>query len=186
MSLRCPTCGSTDLWQPRRRKSAFDLVLERCGYQRYDCRGCWRRPILRLGGRQDDQEVPPAISAEIAPVICSEEASGMNAVAAPAQPTVIGPTMLIRGEVFSSESICVRGRLEGTLHMNGSLLVIEQGASVTATLASDSLTVCRDGSFIGEVRTGSLMVEDGAYLKCKIETVPASELRSLSGPGGEG
>lgn len=112
----------------------------------------------------------------------------MNAVAAPAQPTVIGPTMLIRGEVLSSESICVRGRLEGILHMNGSPLVIEQGASVTATVASDSLTVCRDGSFIGEVRTCSLVVEDGAYLKGRIETTPRShfELQSFPDPGGEG
>ena len=86
--------------------------------------------------------------------------------------------------------------------MNDRLLVIEQGASVAAmvrvarvvvhgllagdTVASGSLTVYGDGSLVGHVRTGSLVVEDGAYLKCKIETVPASELRSLPDPGGEG
>ncbi len=123
----------------------------------------------------------------------------MNAVAAPAQPTVIGPTMLIRGEVRADEDIQVCGQLEGTLHMNNSLLVIEQGASVAATVeagrvvvhgllvgdtvASVSLTVCHDGSLVGQVTTGSLVLEDGAYLKGKIEAVPASELKLQAGAG---
>jgi len=117
----------------------------------------------------------------------------MTAGAAPPEPTVIGPTMLIKGEVFASEGIYVRGRLEGTLHVDGSPLVIEQGGSVAAmvrasrvvvhglllgdTVASSSLTVCRDGSLVGQVRTCSLVVEDGAYLKGMIETVPEPELQ---------
>jgi len=83
----------------------------------------------------------------------------MTAGVAPAQPTVIGPTMLVQGEVYASEGIHVRGRLEGTLHVNGGRLVIEEGGSVAAmvraacvvvhglllgdTVASSSLTVCR-------------------------------------------
>ena len=128
----------------------------------------------------------------------------MTAAAAPAQPTVIGPTMLIQGEIYASEGIYVRGRLEGTLHVDGSPLVIEQGGSVAAmvraarvvvhglllgdTVASSSLTVCRDGSLVGQVKTCSLVVEDGAYLKGRIETVPGSEidLQNVPDPGGEG
>jgi cytoskeletal protein CcmA (bactofilin family) len=128
----------------------------------------------------------------------------MTAGAAPAEPTVIAPTMLIQGEVRSREGIHVRGRLEGILHVNGSRLVIEQGGSVAAmvraarvvvhglllgdTVASSSITVCRDGSLIGEVRTCSLVVEDGAYLKGKIETMPGSELelQNVPDPSGEG
>jgi cytoskeletal protein CcmA (bactofilin family) len=204
MSLRCPTCGSTDLWRPRRRKSAFDRLLERCGYQRLDCRGCWRRPILRIEKREDYQEAPAAAGAEIAPAISGEETTDMTAGAAPAQLTVIGPTMLIRGDVRAGEDVQLLGQLEGTLHMNDSLLVIEQGARVTAmvraarvvvrgllvgdTVASESLTVCRDGSLIGQIRTGSLVVEDGACLKSKLETAPASEIKLQNFPdtGGEG
>lgn len=112
--------------------------------------------------------------------------------------------MLIQGEVRAGEGIQVRGRLEGTLHLNGSRLVIEPGASVAATVraahvevhglllgdtvASSSLTVYRDGSLIGQVRTCLLVVEDGAYLKGRIETLPQPELelQSFPDPGGEG
>ena len=87
--------------------------------------------------------------------------------------------------------------------MNDRLLVIEQGASVTAmvraatvvvrgllvgdTVASGSLTVCRGSSLTGPVRTASLAVEDGAYLQGRFETAPASELklRTFSAAGGE-
>jgi cytoskeletal protein CcmA (bactofilin family) len=122
----------------------------------------------------------------------------MTAGAAPAQLTVIGPTMLIQGEVRGSEDIYVRGRLEGTLHVTGSRLVIEPGGSVAAmvraahveihglllgdTVASSGLTVRRDGRLTGQVRTCSLVVEDGAYLKGRIEAVPGSELELQNVP----
>lgn len=66
MTLRCPTCGSKDLWLPRREKTTFDRWLEKFGYRRFDCRGCWRRPILRTRGQWKSRstELPAAVEAE--------------------------------------------------------------------------------------------------------------------------
>jgi len=55
--------------------------------------------------------------------------------------------------------------------------VVVHGLLLGDTVASSSLTVCRDGSLVGQVRTCSLVVEDGAYLKGMIETVPEPELQ---------
>jgi cytoskeletal protein CcmA (bactofilin family) len=203
MILRCPACGSKDLWRPRRHKSTFDLLIEKFGYRRFDCRGCWKRPILRVGNRQQyaaavaEAAAEAAVTAaaappvEVAPQIPSPPVQREEPVAAPVsvagpEPTVIGPTMVIQGEVYSNESIRVHGRLEGVLQATDSRVVIEPEGSVKATVraadvivrgrlegetvASGSITVCRDGRLIGEAKTARLVVEDGAYVKGKNET----------------
>jgi len=201
MALRCPTCGSKDLWLPRRKKSRFDLFVEQFGYKRFDCRGCWRRPILKVDKKKKYTDPPVAAPAEVAPEISSpeinvEEAPAIPipipAIVTPPELTIIGPTMLIQGEMHTRESIRVYGRLEGALNATGCRVVIEQDATVAAslraadvvvrgrlegdTVASGSITVCRDGRLIGEARTARLVVEDGAFVKGKNET--GAELKS--------
>jgi len=203
MSLRCPACGSKDLWQPRRHKTRFDLLVEAFGYQRYDCRGCWRRPILRVEKKKKSRGAPAPALPEPEPETYSPEVYIEEPVNLPASldlpvPTVIGPTMLIRGEFHTGEGIRVYGRLEGSLHATGYRVVVEQAGSVAATVragdvvvrgrlegdtvASGSITVCRDGRLIGEARTARLIVEDGAFVKGKNETGAELKPPTESGP----
>jgi cytoskeletal protein CcmA (bactofilin family) len=70
--------------------------------------------------------------------------------------TTIGPSLLINGEVTSSEDITVHGTVKGHIHMDaGSLRVAQQGR-VDAEVRGSSVTI--DGSLAGGV-TASARVE---------------------------
>ncbi len=156
MKLLCPACGSKDLWQPH-AKTSFDLVLEKRGYGRFDCRNCWKRSIFRVSRQAHQRETQQREATE--PIIMTK----------PEESTVIGATVLISGEVSSGEGMTIRGVLEGTLAMDRYRLVIEPGGNVAADVNAGSVTVCRDGTLTGQVKTPSFVVEDGANFNGKIE-----------------
>ncbi len=158
MKFRCPICGSKDLWQPH-EKTSFDLILEKRGYSRYDCRNCGKRPIFHVG-RQE---------AEAAPPLQEGAATEAPAITRPVESTIIGASVLISGEISSREGMTVRGVLEGALTMDGFRLVIEAGGEVAAEVSAGSIAVCRDGALTGNVRTPSFVVDDGANFNGQIE-----------------
>jgi cytoskeletal protein CcmA (bactofilin family) len=175
MKLICPTCGSKDLWQPH-TKTSFDRILETHGYGRYDCRNCWKRSIFKFDRKAFQRDssrrkamVDPPIQEETA----TEPAPLTTPVATtrPEESTIIGPTVLISGEIFSREGMTIRGVLEGTLAMDGYRLVIEAGGNVSADVTAGSITVCRDGTLTGQVRTPSFVVDDGGNFNGKIELI---------------
>ena len=182
MDLRCPACGSKDLWQPRRFKSAWDRVLERFGYQGLDCRKCKKRSAFPLERRKRDRRTSTAPKIDPAP-----SPAPHTVLETIGEGTTIAPGLRIYGELSSSESIRVQGEVKGTVDVKGSGLVIEHGGSVTGTVqaafivvhgilrggsvTSDRITVCRNGSVIADVRAGSIAVEEGAYLQGKLDTV---------------
>lgn len=171
MKFRCPTCGSKDLWQPH-KKTSFDLMLEKRGYGRYDCRNCWKRSIFRVNHRSRQRETPgpPVYEATTTePITIEPVAIEPVAITRSPESTVIGATVLINGAISSGEGMTIRGVLEGTLAINGFRLVIEAGGNVAADVNAGSITVCRDGSLTGQVRTPSFVLEDGAYFSGNIE-----------------
>ena len=167
MTLRCPTCGSQDLWQPH-KKTSFDVILRKHGYERYDCRNCWKRSIFRIH-RQGRKRETPRRESEAPPPVPEGKPTEPIARTGPPQSTVIGATVLISGIVSSSEGMTIRGVLEGTLAMDGCQLVIEPGGNVRADVNAGSITVRPDGTLTGQVRTPSFVLEDGAYFKGNIE-----------------
>jgi len=55
------------------------------------------------------------------------------------------------------------------LVINDCRLVIEPGGHVAAEVNAGSVTVCRDGTLTGQVRTPSFVLEDGAHFNGNIE-----------------
>jgi cytoskeletal protein CcmA (bactofilin family)/predicted RNA-binding Zn-ribbon protein involved in translation (DUF1610 family) len=180
MKFRCPTCGSKDLWQPH-KKTSFDVMIEKRGYGRYDCRNCWKRSIFRVDKtrrrRSASSLVQPEKATEptateptpIEPTRAEPIATKPSPIARPAESTIIGATVLINGVVSSGEEMTIRGVLEGILVINDCRLVIEPGGHVAAEVNAGSVTVCRDGTLTGQVRTPSFVLEDGAHFNGNIE-----------------
>src|SRR5437016_12872099 len=104
MALRCARCGSKDLWQPRRYKSTFDHVLAMFGYERMDCRNCKKRSIFPDTKRNHSRKTSTARKFELSP---AEPLNNNMDGSAPAERTIIGPSMVINGEVYSRELIQV-------------------------------------------------------------------------------
>jgi len=97
----------------------------------------------------------------------------------------IGKTVVVRGEVTAAEDLLILGRVEGNIVVQNHTLTIGKGATIEAEItahsvvvegqvtgnveASEQLEVSPDGVVIGNVKTPSLVIRDGATLKGSVD-----------------
>lgn len=108
-------------------------------------------------------------------------------------PASIGKAVKISGQIHSKEDLYVDGEVEGTIelpdhrltigpsgkvHSNGKVAsnvrareVVILGNVQGNVHASDKLEVRRDASVVGDIKTGRIVIEDGAHLKGSIDIV---------------
>lgn len=103
----------------------------------------------------------------------------------------IGKGLIIKGEITGSESICVDGRVEGSINLPEhrvtigpegqvfasitALEVVVQGKVTGNVTVSGRLELRSEGSLIGDVVAERINVADGAFFKGKIEIVKAGQ-----------
>lgn len=103
----------------------------------------------------------------------------------------IGKALVIKGEITGSESICIDGKVEGSINLPGHRLTVGPEGQVFATITalevvvqgkitgnvtvSGRLEVRSEGSLIGDVVAERINVADGAFFKGKIEIVRAGQ-----------
>lgn len=175
--------------------NTLDHMLSAGGYQRVDCRNCKNRFVvsieewnefLKASTAANGRPLAPA-RIEKPPAVPVPSVASAPSAAADAADTMIGPGMVLEGEMHTREDICIFGEMEGTLDASGCLVVIAQGGSIAGSVKAghvmihgrlrapvvnaDRITVCSDGSLIANVKANSIVVEDGAYLRGKIETI---------------
>jgi cytoskeletal protein CcmA (bactofilin family) len=99
--------------------------------------------------------------------------------------------MVIKGEIRSKESLHIDGEVEGTLHMYDCRLTISRegrlGANVKAREiellgvangnleATSKITVRKGARLVGDLRAPGIVIEEGAYVKGKIEIINSTE-----------
>ena len=185
MQLRCRACGSKDLWQPRRHMSAYDNVLAKGGYQRVDCRNCRNRFVVSMEDWKEFLKASSPSNGRAAAPVKDDKPEPVAAQPPEPASTVIGSRVRIRGELYCHEDVRVYGELQGTVEASGCEILIEHGGTVAATVkagyievhgalrdghvTSDRLMICHDGSLTGDAKTNSLVVEEGAYLRGRLE-----------------
>lgn len=118
---------------------------------------------------------------------------------------IIGKGMTIKGEIRSKESLHVDGEVEGNLYMADCRLSVSRegrlGANVKAREielmgvaqgdleATSKITIRKGARLIGDLRAPGILIEEGAYVKGKIEivngpevsTAPQTALRKAAG-----
>lgn len=98
----------------------------------------------------------------------------------------ISGSILVRGDVVSTEDLVIDGQVQGTIELGNHSLTIGPGASVVADLAAKVITVSgkvvgnvmgaarvelkATASVEGDVSAPSFVMEEGASLKGKVET----------------
>jgi cytoskeletal protein CcmA (bactofilin family) len=103
------------------------------------------------------------------------------------QTTSIGAGVSIIGEVYSEEDLFIDGKVQGTLNVKDSRLTIgpkgEAKSNVTAREviihgkvqgdvdASQKITIKKDGSLVGNIKTTGIVIDDDAYFKGSIDIV---------------
>jgi len=98
--------------------------------------------------------------------------------------SVIGPTLVVRGEITAEEDLLIRGRVEGTISHDQTLTVHREGTIVAVVRAKEihiegsvegdlfgtqRVKVCETGKVTGNVVAPRVAVMDGAHLKGMVD-----------------
>ena len=124
------------------------------------------------------------------------ESDGPHIASASGEQSRIGATLIIKGEITSSECLYIDGRIEGTLNCGDNRVTVASNGSVAANITaaevvilgsvqgnvqcSDRLDIRSDGSLTGDVITKRISVEDRAILKgsVQVQAVEHKEVKS--------
>ena len=131
--------------------------------------------------------------------------SAPQAVAPPPTParvaagSTLGERVYVNGTITCDEDLTILGKVEGQIHAREKLLIAKQ-AEVQALIkgtkvlvegtvkgdvhAAGTLVLGATASLIGNIKTPSLQVRDGAYFKGSVEMEPAAVDKPVS-PIGE-
>jgi cytoskeletal protein CcmA (bactofilin family) len=122
------------------------------------------------------------------------EPSSSNHYPAPANggdPATIGKSLQIKGEVIGSESLYIDGNIEGTINLPDCRVTVSRDALVAANItarevvvlgkvsgnvyASERVDIRSEGSLTGDVTTGRITIDEGAFFKGGIDIRKSSQ-----------
>jgi cytoskeletal protein CcmA (bactofilin family) len=98
---------------------------------------------------------------------------------------ILGPGLFVKGQISGEEDLQIDGKVEGSISLKGQRLTVGQNGEVVSDVharevivygkvrgnlfAEDRIEVKKDGSVVGNITGGRVLIEDGAYLKGQIE-----------------
>ena len=111
--------------------------------------------------------------------------------------SVIGPTLVIKGELSADEDLVIEGTIEGTIAHHKKNLTIGKQGRVTADIHASSVIVegelngdihsdglvslAKDSTVNGNVYCSRLVMQDGAQFNGKIEMISQKPLKVAPG-----
>ena len=118
---------------------------------------------------------------------------------APPHQTVLGQTVVLRGELSANEDLLIEGQLEGTISLEDHCLTVGAHGQVKAEIrarqvvilgtvsgnvvAREKVEVRRSGHIVGDLMAGAVAIEEGAYFKGSIDILSEeAQEGSLSAP----
>jgi len=137
---------------------------------------------------KQQQAEPPSPSA--APP--AAPTASRTAASASRNPSLIGPSLKIKGQITGDEDVQVDGRVQGAVSLQGHELTVGRGAELNSEIdagavvvygkivgnvqARNRVDIKTDGSVIGDIATARISIEDGAHFKGRIEIDPAKSI----------
>lgn len=117
----------------------------------------------------------------------------MSAFPSLAPASVLASGVVVKGEIQSQEALIIEGEVEGTIEMPQHRLTIAGSGRVRASVAALEIEVhgrfdgqaeadgrmrlARSAEVLGDIYAGSLVIEDGAFIKGKVELSSADGAR---------
>lgn len=99
----------------------------------------------------------------------------------------IGKSVVIKGQISSREDLYLDGEIEGTVEVPEHRLTVGPHGRLQASIkarevvvlgtvhgnveAVEKLDIRKDAKLVGDIKTGRIVIEDGAYFKGNIDTV---------------
>jgi cytoskeletal protein CcmA (bactofilin family) len=101
--------------------------------------------------------------------------------------TAIGQAIFIKGDIYSEEDLFVDGQVQGSVELKGGRLTIGPNGKAESNVkarevvimgevhgdveASQKITIRKQGSLVGNIRTTGIVIDDDAYFKGSIDIV---------------
>lgn len=109
-----------------------------------------------------------------------------RAVEPPVSSAILGPSVIVKGEIRSQEDLTINGEVTGTVEVIGHRLtigpkgnlqtngvkareLIVMGRMKGSVEASEKVYVRKDAQLVGDVQTAGIVIEDGGYFKGGID-----------------
>ncbi len=98
--------------------------------------------------------------------------------------TIIGPTVVVDGEITGTDDLKVRGMVRGKVRLKGGILVAEGGlveGQIEGTVvdvagimkgdasARERCQIMAGGKMLGDIRSQRILISDGALFRGKVE-----------------
>jgi cytoskeletal protein CcmA (bactofilin family) len=109
----------------------------------------------------------------------------------------IGKSVVVKGELSGSEDLYVEGQVEGTIALKGNSLTVGPHGQVKASVeakgvivqgklegniqASDRVELRKSAIVTGDIATQRISIEEGAYLKGKVDIQGRAEAKGAPG-----
>ncbi len=162
-----------------------------------------------MWNKRRDEDVAPRPPAAAAPPATEMGRETTTAAPAPGgKPAVpdaargvaaIGKSVIIKGQILSREDLYLDGEMEGTVEVPEHRLTIGPHAKLQASIrarevvvlgsvngnveASEKIDIRKDARLTGDIKTGGIIIEDGAYFKGSIDIVrPGGDARPAARP----
>jgi len=144
--------------------------------------------------REDDVAPRPTTTGAPSATDMSREPAATPAPAKPAAPdtrgvAAIGKSVIIKGQILSREDLYLDGEMEGTVEVPDHRLTIGPHAKLQAGIrarevvvlgsvngnveAGEKIDIRKDARLTSDIKTGGIIIEDGAYFKGSIDIVRA-------------
>ena len=116
----------------------------------------------------------------------NETTAGVSSTTVTSQhQTVLGQTVVLRGELSANEDLLIEGQFEGTISLEDHRLTVGADGQVKAEIrarqvvilgsvsgnvaAREKAEIRRSGHVVGDLKVGAVAIEEGAYFKGSID-----------------
>ena len=143
----------------------------------------WSKQKDDFGNLQQPEPVRASAPQPAAP---QSQAHVQSSKSVPVPTASIGPSMKIKGEIFSREELLVDGDVEGLMESE-SLVTVGPNGKVRANIkarevvifgsvrgdvvVTGKIAIREQGSLIGNIKSAGISIDDGAYFKGSIDIV---------------
>jgi len=110
----------------------------------------------------------------------------------------IGKSVVIKGQIFSREDLFLDGEIEGTVEVPEHRLTIGPHGKLQASIrarevvvlgvvhgnveAGERIDIRKESRLVGDIKTGRIIIEDGAYFKGSIDIVKPDAAKPAVSP----
>ncbi len=144
--------------------------------------------------------LPPDKSIEEKPMVDSSKSSSYSSssyspqLSSDSGRTLLGRSLVFKGDLSGSEDLVIAGQFEGTLNVQGHCVTVGPEGKVKADIQAtrviihgsvhgnisvrERLEIHKSGHVVGDLLAPGISIEDGAYFKGKIEIIRDGEQES--------